>query len=268
MENQTRDEDRLVIFSRYVKAYWHAFGLVASATVISLASLPFAATFYLYMAVPGAILGIVSVSGQVLQKPSYVALIKQRDQSDGHARHRSMLLEKSLGVFLHRLAREIEATQSSVRLSVYCHKDASFVMLARVSANPKFEVKGRALYPDDQGVIASAWQNGRAYLSSLPQKKEERVEVLVEAGFPEDVANSLTMPSRSLVGVRLSENDEHVGVLIVESTAARGVGSSTLDRLESSKILAGVATMMYSSKDHFPTMLELANKGHVTAASS
>lgn len=219
---------------------------------MGLAGLPFAQGNYGLWALAGICLGLAGLSGQIVQRPTYTQLVEQRDRFREHAGRRSELLEEALATLMGRLSIELGVNRAHSRMSLYCHRDASFILLARTSDRQQWRAKGRPSYPDNQGVIGIAWDTGRATQFGLPEKASERVTELVKGGFAREEAKALKMPSRSLVGIRLTEGQEHVGVLVIESTMPRGVGTATLDLLEQSHMLPSLCTLMYSAKDHFP----------------
>ena len=256
MEHQSHGEDRLIAGFRLIRAYWHQAALLASAVALGLAGLPFAEKHYWYYAVAGMVLAGAGLVGQIAQRPSYARLVEERDRHKSHATRRSELLEEALETFMTRLSTEINTNRAHIRVSLYCHRDAHFVLLARISERLRWRAKGRPAYPDSQGVIGIAWDTGKATQFNLPEKANDRVEELVRKGFSRDEAKNLKMPSRSLVAMRLTEGQEHVGVLVIESINPLGVGTSTLDALTGSRMVPSLCTLMYSAKDHFPIMLK------------
>jgi hypothetical protein len=123
-----------------------------------------------------------------------------------------------------------------------------------VSPNPDLRKPGRPSYPEGEGIIAKAWSDKVAALTSLPADRSAWESNLVERGIPADVVSQLKMQSRSIVGRRIdqvgSPQSDPVGIVILESTAARGVGSQTIDRLEKNPVWPVLAAVMANAREH------------------
>lgn len=131
---------------------------------------------------------------------------------------------------------------TTARISVYRHKDRSFIMLARVSQSLDLEQKGRDTYPDKEGVIGLAWNHGSASVTNLPESRDAWDQKCVrEYGMRPSAMAGLAMQSRSLVGLRIDTHGadpEHVGLIVLESLSARGVKGATLDELQTAQTFA------------------------------
>jgi hypothetical protein len=255
LHGRSPGEDRIVAALRYCRAYWSHHAVGASAILLAVSGLPFVHASYGWWAVSGVVLGVVGAVGQVAQRPSYATLLEERDLARAAADQRSELLEEALVVLMRRLSRDLDTDRRDTRVSVYCHRADVFVLLARIAHSQAWQRRGRPSYPDDHGVIGEAWDIGAAHIVDLPEDRAERIDELVDVGFDRSEAEALLMPSRSLVGVRLSQNGLHVGVLVVESVKARGVNGTTRDALTASPMLPSLCSLLYASRDHFPGML-------------
>lgn len=257
METDTPAERRLLTLWRLVRGYGSQVATALSAILLALASIKRFEGAQDAFTWVGGTLGVLGILGMVLMRPTYARLLDERNVALASARTRSQLLQRSLTTMLKRLARELDMTQTHHRLSVYCHRDEHFVMLARYSTHARWNMPGRVIYRESNDVISDAWNRGESVVVSLPQEKAKRVEKQCDVqGMTREDALGLTMPSRSLVGYRLTEADTHVGVLVLESTQPRGVNSRTLDALQGAAFASAVASLMSISRDHFPAMVE------------
>ena len=121
------------------------------------------------------------------------------------------------------------------RISVYLHVGKDFNRIGRYSENPNYDKAGRKLYPENQGCIAKAWEQG-TFQDVLPDPKnlEEYKKVLEERyNIDSKTADNLTMKSRSYVGIRLTDPRTrlHRGVIIFETTLATNVNLGTVQNI-------------------------------------
>lgn len=257
MEVGSKDEAALVVIWRFVRGYGAQIATAASAILLALAQFKEFTDARMALIVVGVCLGVVGIVGMLIIRPTYAQLLEERNEAQRNAHTRSELLQQSLTSMLKRLARELELTNTHYRLSLYCHREQHFVMLARHSAHGKWNRAGRVVYAEANDAITDAWNKGWSVFVDLPQDKAKRVTELVEVqGMSREDANGLTMPSRSVVGFRLLEGEEPVGVIVLESTQPRGVHSKTLEALRVSVLAGVVASMMGISRDHFPAMIQ------------
>src|SRR5699024_7493092 len=85
------------------------------------------------------------------------------------------------------------------RISIYQRSDTSgeFLPLTRASINPKLELPGRPRYPDSFGLIAEAWERGRAHHTEWSKDPNGWVESQAQKfNIPQDVASGMKMQSR------------------------------------------------------------------------
>lgn len=145
---------------------------------------------------------------------------------------------------LSELAKQLgfEATE---RISCYNHDGTQFVMLGRYSKNPTYNDRGRAVYPDDQGVLARAWQHGEGY-AYLPHPEDDHprfLEVLErDWNIDAETAANFTMPSQVLCAYAITDtNDDHVAVIVFESTRHNFLNRNNLREViaEENKRIAG-----------------------------
>lgn len=127
---------------------------------------------------------------------------------------------------LARISRDTLRYGNTERISVYRHRGGNaFQVMGRHSEDMKFKLKGRPIYPADQGILGKAWRQ-RVATAELPDphtQPEQYYRVLRdEWGISEQVAKNFTMKSRSLVAcARLdAKGIDPVVVVVVESTRA------------------------------------------------
>lgn len=159
------------------------------------------------------------------------ALKDQKDNLFDEMQRLRKVPVKLLTNFLIYLANELEFTER-YRISLYIHRGNSFFRLSRFSRNPNYNRTGRKLYPEDEGCLADAWERG-ASVVQLPDPKnweEYKKELEDKHNIDGDVADKLTMKSRSYVGIRLTDprTNAHRGVVVFESTKATGVTLNTV----------------------------------------
>lgn len=112
------------------------------------------------------------------------------------------------------------------RVTLYSHeaKIQSFIPLERISLNPIFNKKSRTSYPDNEGYIAKAWQEGFAFEENLPSfdtAKKKYINKAKQVNFPESLHSVVRMKSRLYFGWRItdSKNEIPLAVLMIESLA-------------------------------------------------
>lgn len=112
------------------------------------------------------------------------------------------------------------------RITLYAHDPTGcFIPIGRFSYNPAYDRTHRKTYPDDEGCIAQAWQNGWCFIDSFPDPKTESAAYLAkhkECNCSEATATALTMKSVVYCGYRVmdAQDREPLAVLVVESTRA------------------------------------------------
>jgi hypothetical protein len=184
------------------------------------------------------------------------------------AQSRALACEQLLKAIASDLEKRLGLHNSNTRLSLYSHANGQFSLLARVSANPTFLPRGRAKYPDNQGIIGQAWEAGFKVKTGLEENRELWEAQLLEAyDIPRSVSVSLKMHSRSLVAKRIESPGEHrpLGMLVVESTTARGVSSSTVDDIEANHAWDILRHALAASESELPDLAE-ALSGSVSTA--
>lgn len=181
----------------------------------------------------------------IVQRPSYMALSKLREDAEASARGKSEALERALRILLARLGAYCGLNGHSDRLSVYYFHDGEFVMVARYAKNPTFAKPGRGRYKSDQGAIGRTWAepSGQA-LVTMPTSKDRWRRSVKNQGFSDPEIDGLSMRSFCIGGHRLEAENTSVGVLVVESTTVQRVDQTHLDTIAASHIVVAIAELV------------------------
>src|SRR5690606_38697983 len=107
---------------------------------------------------------------------------------------------------LHDLAKEL-GYNSDERVSLYVHRPKlnRFELLERHSPNPKWEHATRRYYPDNEGCIALAWENGE-HFESLAEGTDW-VSWCRSRGLTKKKARKIRMRSRLYFGWRVMDRE-------------------------------------------------------------
>ncbi|MFJ4163963.1 hypothetical protein ACIPY5_00235 [Microbacterium sp. NPDC089698] len=211
----------------------------------------------LWPLIVGAVLVIVGIVVQVRLSPSYAEMIDERRKDRAKARESALALQGALWSILRRIATHCDLKQTHQRISIYCHVDGKFVMLARFSENAHLQEPGRGIYPGRRGVIGEAWERGKSIRRDWPADRDEWNAFQVrEYGFRPEEAAALAMQACSMVALRLTHDAVSVGVLVMESEQRRGVGDRHRKAAADSLLLASLCEIMLSAQPHFPAVSE------------
>ncbi len=199
----------------------------------------------------GAVLVLASVVGRATVKPTYAALISQRDAATAESKSRDGTIEKILRGALASLSDELGVSNEHSRTSLYAFVDDSFVLLSRRSRNPVLVGPGRASYPHDQGAIGIAWAESKAAVLRLPEDRDDWNRNMAKYGIPESIAADMSMQCRSIVAVRVdSESSDPIAVIVFESLRPLGVKSKILDEVEKTRTWPALrSAMSHAAKD-------------------
>lgn len=213
------------------------------------------------LAILGAIVAFVGILLQVRLTPTYAELAASAIRDHERAEATAEALQATLAPLLRKLADHCDTNEAHQRMSVYCSAADVFVLLARHSRNARFEKPGRPTYPGDSGVIGEAWEIGESTKWNWPKDRTEWEAFQVrEYGIPASVVARLNMHTRSVVAFRITHQDRNVGVLVMESTEARGVARKHLARARESLIMQSMAEIMLSSHPSFPAVAKVAKE--------
>ncbi len=121
------------------------------------------------------------------------------------------------------------------RISVYKHESAAnqFVILGRYTPNPEHKKQRRRSYPETEGFIMKAWQEGELIVKNLPDpanKGKYYKAVSQISPIAREVVDAIRMKSRCFYGkaVRTKDTMTSVAVVIVEGLDADGLDTDAL----------------------------------------
>ncbi|PIS00370.1 MAG: hypothetical protein COT84_08025 [Chlamydiae bacterium CG10_big_fil_rev_8_21_14_0_10_35_9] len=111
-----------------------------------------------------------------------------------------------------------------VRVSLYCHSKDKFILLYRHSDDPEFKKKGRAFYPDNEGVIGAAYHKNKCYIENLPDPNNDE-KGWIEAQMSSKVGRmktkasvtNLTMKSRNIFALPIRRGHQKHMIIVFES---------------------------------------------------
>lgn len=213
-----------------------------------------------YLFVGGIALAAIGAIRQVSMKPTYSSLKTERDIARSKSNDRAGALEGVLRAVLNDLSAGLGLSTPACRVSIYCHANGEFVLLSRYSENPEHKKRGRPSYPESEGIIGKTWTQKRAVVVDLPSDRADWNQRAVADGISPETALGLRMQSRSIVGARidarLAAESLPLGVVIIESTAPRGVNARILDRLLEDRSWAILQNAMANARSHLPEVAQ------------
>ena len=101
---------------------------------------------------------------------------------------------------------------NSERITVYIHTEASFIPFARYSSNPVLIQKGRTFYPEKEGCIGKAWEEGCCYEGKMAKNKTSFYKMDVST------FEGRHMKAKTIYAHRIGDGAKGLGVIVVEST--------------------------------------------------
>lgn len=191
-----------------------------------------------------------------------MVVISVRDiQKRGNMRKFSDDLDASLNALtqglsgaLENLLIELELTETNVRATIYCHNSdqRTFIPLARYSQNPVLSERGRLSYPEDQGVIALAWQN-RAVIEHFSDVLETRLKQFEKQKLTRHVISNLNMQAKSIIGVRLdapngNQANPHIGLVVIEHETRKALTAQHMERIKSSLVFDTLRHLIHPAR--------------------
>lgn len=124
-----------------------------------------------------------------------------------------------------------------VRLTIYCHHKTKSIFwpLIRFAGNPKYQEYRHHDYPDNVGAISQCWENGDYGLQTNAEGETWVKEMIAGHYIPEqEIASKIRMQAKSLSAIRLSKENEYLGVLVIESTKKTVERLAYLPKIEKS----------------------------------
>ncbi|MDP9331101.1 MAG: hypothetical protein M3P11_10745 [Actinomycetota bacterium] len=135
---------------------------------------------------------------------------------------------------LATLANHLLRLNDTDRISLYKHERDIFVISGRYSKNPEYAKPGRPFYPDSEGCIMRAWQQGEAFVDDLPDPESHQdayvADLVNNWQMPLETAQNLRMKSRTLYARALEDPSgmNRTAVLVVESVEVAAFDVSDL----------------------------------------
>lgn len=148
------------------------------------------------------------------------ALNSTQEELQEQKSERNKLNKELVTTWLKSASKNLELN-STERATIYYEFDDAFSLLARHSINPEYAKIHRQKFPLNQGVIGKAWQHGCHIEKDCPSSKNnaEYEKYLIETyKYEKDKINTLTMKSCRYIALAIVDADEHIGVIVFEST--------------------------------------------------
>lgn len=127
----------------------------------------------------------------------------------------------------------------SFRFSLYIHSGDCFVLRFRYSDDPTFKKKGRAIYPDNEGIIGEAYHRNGYEILDLPDpivNEDKWIQSHLNSGKIKErkTIENLTMKSRNLVAIPIRHgNNKHV-IAVFESIEPQKLRLNRIQKILSS----------------------------------
>lgn len=200
-----------------------------------------------------------------LQRPRYSTLFREHEAAKQLSEHRANAIESALTSVMKQLSSFCRADGNDFRTSLYYYHRDEFIAVARYSQHPEFRRfrDDGSSYDASLGVIGETWRGSEYYKSDLPEIRENwNAKVRTLFGFSTEQVHRFRMHSRSYAAIRIDGHDAPVGVLVFESTRARGVSKETIAKAKESLIRVALAEMV-SAHAKFTPQVEKAAAGPV-----
>ncbi|MDX7827490.1 hypothetical protein SJR89_10285 [Aeromonas caviae] len=147
------------------------------------------------------------------------------DRSQEEAQlHRSKVSEIHSSLvesWLKGIAKSIDLDTHS-RVSIYHEDDESFSILARYSQNPALSKMHKQRFALNQGVISQSWEHGRWYECEAPSYTTDKGEynkyMMARYKYTQEELDAIKMKSCRYFGLAIVDVDDHIGVILFEST--------------------------------------------------
>lgn len=148
------------------------------------------------------------------------------------------------------------------RVSIYKHDGNAFYRIARHCKCPAYAKGGRSVYPDNQGCVGAAWNDGKAFDENLPAKHEPyREKLRTKWGIKPEVVDSFTMKARSIAAFALNRSvgGKRFAVIVFESVSPTGI--STKHRERFSQECDGVIQWLETMERFEPKPIDASREG-------
>ena len=145
-------------------------------------------------------------------------------------------LQNKIAISWLKQAFKQHEINSTERASIYFELNKEFSLLARYSPNPELNEIHRQKFPLNQGVISHAWRKGFCIEDECPNFDDDATiyyDYMSEKyGFTLDQLQKFQMKSCCYVAVAICNVDDHIGVVVFESTDKEILNHSKLQQLK------------------------------------
>lgn len=120
------------------------------------------------------------------------------------------------------------------RISIYYESDGHLFLLARYSQTPKYNKKNRTKFPIGSDILSLAWQDGdfEAILPNFSKNPNGYIQHSTQKyGYTKEQVNDLTMKSGYYYGKAISNDNEHIGVIMFETEPCVQLDKELKDKL-------------------------------------
>jgi hypothetical protein len=126
---------------------------------------------------------------------------------------------------LQKIANDL-GLKDTERISIYRHNQQDkFILIGRYSESPSYIKRGRSAYPDDEGCIGTAWNNGEAFDDNLPDPDNDISSYVNELkkrwNINKQTSRGFIMKSRNYAAYAIKESSspgKRIAVIVFEST--------------------------------------------------
>jgi len=124
------------------------------------------------------------------------------------------------------------------RVSLYRHKESSFVLIGRYSNNPQFSKRGQEVYPDDEGFMSLGWQQGTYECNNIPEWEGKlgtryREFMKQKSNVTDERLKKLTMRSRSFYIYRFNNSNAQKphGLIVFEQLTPNPIQAEIINQV-------------------------------------
>jgi hypothetical protein len=205
----------------------------------------------------GVFLCVWLIGMMTFLRPTYAQLSREAAAAERDSQEKRDAIHRALEAVIRGIATHIYKDAVDCRISAYSVEGDEFVLLARVSANPLHERRGRPFYPLTVGTIGAAWAKNSAFDNiDAEDRAAWETSICQRSGFTREDAAKLTMLARSICAVRLDNGSDKVGVIVLESETFQQFGVAELKKMRASLLLSAATEIVAAAHTHFPRVVE------------
>lgn len=158
-------------------------------------------------------------------QPTIIELKEKLNAAEDKNKFISERLKDLFDGYLYNLAFKLEFGKRGInceRITLFIHDgNKSLTPFSRYSANPKYGKINRTIYPDHEGCIAKAWENGWHFDASFPCPKKDNKKYLDynlnTYSIQKSTSKQLSMTSRIYAAHRIEISGNPLAIIVVES---------------------------------------------------